>query len=418
MTMVGQVILNHLGRRRDFDDLRFSPTCELCSLHFLNLAPIRNYVNKSHWIAFQDAKLQESLETIRPLNLRCRTMQNKSPLRSWRSVLCFVVACILAVFNARAEDTRTIEGQIFIRTRGAANFKLSLVDVLLFDAEFLSKNLDEKRSKAEPLRKYIEMLEEAAHAAWNHRGKVREAAYEVMMKDVLNKHLEAAWNKAKRDEENALIEWDRLQNKITFLSSPYYLLTRLPKPLQSSKTDADGKFTFKVPNGKYALVAQSSRNAGPKVEFYHWAVRITVDTDRKIMLANDNLVNSSSPDSMLKAQSEDSTNPFSDENLTFDSILACVEQDKRRRAAVDATKQEKNRQAELAFFRKNPKAAQLRAVELYPELGESGSPLNKAFVERMKRYQTEKKEFFAEPDWPVRLAKECIEAPAVKVPRK
>ena len=68
---------------------------------------------------------------------------------------------------------------------------------------------------------------------------------------------------------------------------------------------------------------------------------------------------------------------------------------------------EKERQMELEIYRKNPKAAQSKAMELYPDLGVAGSPLNTEFVARVNRYQVEKKDYFAEPDWPIRLAKEC-----------
>jgi len=39
-------------------------------------------------------------------------------------------------------------------------------------------------------------------------------------------------------------------------------------------------------------------------------------------------------------------------------------------------------------------------------LGVAESALNKEFIARMKRYEIEKKEFFSEPDWPIRLAAE------------
>ena len=60
------------------------------------------------------------------------------------------------------------------------------------------------------------------------------------------------------------------------------------------------------------------------------------------------------------------------------------------------------------------RTVQRKTIELYPDLGVADSPLNKEFVERVKIYRIEKKEFFSEPDWPVRLAKECSEALAAK----
>ena len=50
--------------------------------------------------------------------------------------------------------------------------------------------------------------------------------------------------------------------------------------------------------------------------------------------------------------------------------------------------------------------SQKEAVARYPNLGVAGSALNKEYVARLKRYQAEKREFFTEPDWPMRLAKE------------
>ena len=70
------------------------------------------------------------------------------------------------------------------------------------------------------------------------------------------------------------------------------------------------------------------------------------------------------------------------------------------------------------MYRQDLKAAQLKSVALYPNVGVAGSPLNTEFVARMKRYQAEKKEFFAEPDWPIRLAKECNEDLSAKQPPK
>ena len=90
----------------------------------------------------------------------------------------------------------------------------------------------------------------------------------------------------------------------------------------------------------------------------------------------------------------------------------------RKAQLAEAAKGEMERQVQLEVFRKNPKAAQLKAITLYPEVGVAGSPLNKEFVARMARYQMEKKEFFAEPDWPVRLAKECNEDLSSKQPTK
>jgi hypothetical protein len=50
------------------------------------------------------------------------------------------------------------------------------------------------------------------------------------------------------------------------------------------------------------------------------------------------------------------------------------------------------------------------AVKYHPDLGVAGSPLNKEFVARYKRYQTEKPAFFDNPSWPLALTEECVQA--------
>jgi tetratricopeptide (TPR) repeat protein len=51
-----------------------------------------------------------------------------------------------------------------------------------------------------------------------------------------------------------------------------------------------------------------------------------------------------------------------------------------------------------------------RAVQLYPQLGVAGSPLNREFVARHNRYKAERPAFFINPEWPMQLAKECVNA--------
>ncbi len=52
-------------------------------------------------------------------------------------------------------------------------------------------------------------------------------------------------------------------------------------------------------------------------------------------------------------------------------------------------------------------AAKWRAVAIYPKLGIANSPLNNAFISKVKRYQTERPEVFDDKDWPTVIAREC-----------
>lgn len=349
----------------------------------------------------------------------------------------------------RPEVMHTIDGQIFIRTQGAETIKLSLVDIALFDAKAVAEDVERKRKAAEPIYEGLQSL-------------VKEA--EKRVKEAEKREKERAKGLDKVSEEDreevriAQIAWEKalaksgkVQPMALYLHSAPYYFNDLPKPLLMTKTDADGKFTFKIPNGSYVLAAASGRQTGIKTEFYHWMVKVNIDADKKVMLANDNLSASGSPDSMIATTEIDGDDLKAVEGVSLASMEALIEEKKEehvnaaqqqeRRAeqsrawearekeerektasglerSAEQAREREQREQELAEYRQNPKAAQQKAVALYPDVGVPGSPLNKEFVTRMKRYQAEKKEFFTEPDWPIRLAKECDEDLSAKQPAK
>ena len=331
-------------------------------------------------------------------------MQNESPRLSWKVALAGIVACVLAVASARAQDLRTIEGQIFIRTKGGDNIKLSLVDVLLFDEKVIAANVEEKRKVAEP---FYEALQPAVKAA-------RKKAAEARARNDASHDLDALQLMFKGEEELR-----KTIGMADYAHSALYYFNGLPAALQTSKTDADGKFSFKVPSGSYVLAAISSRRAGRVTESYQWMFRVTVDADKKVMLANDNLTTSGSADSLIRTPNGE-WGAFSGVYDGIESGEMYIEAAMLNGGAAAFNAFFEGRKRTLANAEANANAAnaarpaQLKALELYPELGVADSPLNKEFVERMKIYRIEKKEFFAEPDWPIRLAKECSEALAAK----
>lgn len=137
-------------------------------------------------------------------------------------------------------------------------------------------------------------------------------------------------------------------------------------------------------------------------------VKVTVQGDEAVMLANDNLADSGSPDSLIHAI--ESPGDYINEVMKGKDISAL--------AAIVASAKEHDRQQELAAFRRDPNLAQRKAIALYPDLAVAGSDLNKKFIARMKRYQAEKKDFFTDPDWPLRLAKECSDDLSAKSAQK
>jgi hypothetical protein len=49
-------------------------------------------------------------------------------------------------------------------------------------------------------------------------------------------------------------------------------------------------------------------------------------------------------------------------------------------------------------------------VRAFPELAVANSPLNREFVRRYNLYRKENREYFEDPDWPTKLARESAAA--------
>lgn len=344
-----------------------------------------------------------------------------------------VLALAAWMSNVRAEDVHTIDGQIFIRTAGGDNVKLSLVKVAIFDSKPIEENLENKRKVAAPLLEYLQPRKERASAAAAAAEAVRKQADDAAQAAVGDADFYTILATSSNAGITALEtsrDAGRIVGQANYLISAMYYFADLPAPLNTTKTDADGKFTFKVPNGSYVLVASSSRSAAGDTEWYNWMVKVTVNADVTVMLANDNVSTSGSPDSMVRTLEDlgpmppigtlagsDSINLLGqyatgNQPDRFNILAAMLDMQNgglQKLTAAVRQQQEQERQRELQSFRDDPQAAQRTAIQLFPDLAVAGSPLNKEFIARMKRYQSDKKDFFADPDWPIRLAKECAE---------
>ena len=159
----------------------------------------------------------------------------------WLRLLCSIF--LLGVSLVRSEQLNTIEGQVFIRTNSGETIKLSLVTVLFFDEKTFSADLQKKREDALKVEEYYDPLKVIAQDSYNSE---------------LTKDKES---REARDAANFLRE---IKAKADYTRSAKYLLGNLPQPLQSIKTDADGKFTFKATSGSYVLVAATNRATGAR----------------------------------------------------------------------------------------------------------------------------------------------------------
>ena len=169
----------------------------------------------------------------------------------------------------------TLEGEVFIVTKGGQNYKLGLVTVGIERADTLKQYLDEEKrdpTVAEKRKAYkvAQAIANNALDAW------RKSEY----KDL------AAYEELTKAEKRASAALDTYEH---FLVNT--VLAMMPRSTEA-KTDADGHFTMPIPGpGPFLLRAEAERAVGDTVEHYYWFFLLP-PPDRgkiKVTLSNDNL---------------------------------------------------------------------------------------------------------------------------------
>jgi len=201
-----------------------------------------------------------------------------------------------------------VSGQVFIVTKSRENIKLALVEVAAIPESDLVKYVKIKRAsgaeKKELLKPaYDASLKDAAAASAAHAraqekmeratrallaGRGKETPIDESIR-TLNVHT-ASIGVAERANE---VEYSRkmkalnLKSDIDYFDSGRFYFEGLPSASYATKTDADGRFSLSLPEGKYVLAATASREVGRRTEVYHWLVVINAP-NQALMLSNDN----------------------------------------------------------------------------------------------------------------------------------
>jgi hypothetical protein len=145
---------------------------------------------------------------------------------------------------------RTVAGQCFVVTKGGTNIKLGLVEVSVY-----------------PRKQFYLWAGEIAHRL-NNRS-------EAVLK----------WTKVSNDSRKNLA---LLSESETISHAAWNLL---PQPAASSKTDADGRFSFSHNvAGDYVVFARGKRSVINDTEYYVWMVSSEkIPNPSQVFLSNDNM---------------------------------------------------------------------------------------------------------------------------------
>jgi hypothetical protein len=210
---------------------------------------------------------------------------------------------------ARGDKRNTVEGErsfsidVFIRTRGGENIKCGLVTVNVYDEKSMLSwhpAITEKlygmafdwNALAIPSQEKLTAARKAFLLAYpNYWTNLLRAGH--------SKEFQALTNAV--DESNSIIELGPSLPEI-FADA---VVQSLPRPVTSVKTDADGRCTGKVPKaGTYAFCGRFSRLVMGKErdEVSTWLVWVDLYdlAPKKIMLSNDNVIETLSPENVLQ----------------------------------------------------------------------------------------------------------------------
>ncbi len=233
-----------------------------------------------------------------------------------------VIVCVLAIGGCSSKQEKKpeikdgkLQGEIFIATLGGEGVKLALIQVSAFTEQEIEAHIA-KVKKREP-NVYQEVQLEHRQCLYEYEKANRDTksarSYEATDRHLMENSSSGFFNnsyensvrkrrEAEAKEESAKEKLDEALYSIHLLESGKLYLDDLPSSNLTAKTDSDGKFEMSLPRGKrYALTARAERLTGLTRENYFWLVWVTLDGESKrIMLSNDNLLSSTSPDRVAR----------------------------------------------------------------------------------------------------------------------
>lgn len=229
--------------------------------------------------------------------------------------LLFVVLLVLVLGCQSPEKVMPpksvpVDGQVFIVTKGRENVKLALVTVEAYPESAALRAIAAGEAELESAQTERDAMQQSATSidrlAREHVD-LRRRYYEALDRGEAGydktEAISARMERAKADHDRELERLSRLQAQYARFTSGQSYLEKLPGSSISAKSDADGRFRVSLPVGKrFAFAAHAGRETPGDREEYYWFVWFTPrdSVENRIMLSNDNLVTSGSPESAIQ----------------------------------------------------------------------------------------------------------------------
>jgi len=201
---------------------------------------------------------------------------------------------------------RTINGEIFIVTQGGENYKLGLVQVRLIDPKSMSTHLYARTIEATDsllpvYARYLHLrgIADSLQTILDDLERRRNALSDRDQNELIDQKLALLTRELSLSKKRLAIlyEISPLEAQVIRFTGGAHFFGLLPPSVDSTKTDADGRFSFKViDRDTLMIVAAATRRVGSTTEEYFWSVPYPNPNFRpedKLLLSNDNLFNPS-----------------------------------------------------------------------------------------------------------------------------
>ena len=207
------------------------------------------------------------------------------------------------VGDGRAHPDGELTGNVFVVVRRKRKDFLGSVVLHAFPEDALKDHLERRAAQRElesgRLLREIDTLAATLAEAQAEEDRL----WSIQKQDESNLRNAKAWSVAFNNTKKITRHLEDLQTRWQHLTSEEHFLQDLPSAISSATTNDDGAFKMAIPRyGRYGIVARASRELREEEQTYFWAVWVSLDGEpaKRLVLNNDNIVGSGSPDSALQ----------------------------------------------------------------------------------------------------------------------